>query len=245
MDHETNHTEDFFRDLREIVNNYHGGKHPKLDLDLDYASSSDERKLNDVLKEIKKERDRQDIAWGVRDLPIDTWIAVLAKQFGQASACALDKDMDGFRHQLIQVAAVAVAAIEQHDAAMNIEPRDLVGVSPCPGPDACNHRKILVINASNLSVTNDCIVGDTMDEFADGGYTHIQSGQTVYEAELTDGGLKFGACVGRMAEKDGTIYAMDVEYSQGICGDGIAILKDGVQMTPEEIIQALRVTTDE
>lgn len=31
------------------------------------------------------------------------------------------------------------------------------------------------------------------------------------------------------------------EYSQGVCGDGVAILKDGEPMTPEEIIKELQV----
>lgn len=30
------------------------------------------------------------------------------------------------------------------------------------------------------------------------------------------------------------------EYSQGICADGAAILKDGVPMTPEEIVRELQ-----
>jgi len=30
------------------------------------------------------------------------------------------------------------------------------------------------------------------------------------------------------------------EYSEGICGDGVAILKDGTMMTPDEIVADLR-----
>jgi len=30
-----------------------------------------------------------------------------------------------------------------------------------------------------------------------------------------------------------------MKYSQGICGDGAAILKDGLPMTPEQIVESL------
>ncbi|MEE9532710.1 MAG: hypothetical protein V3W52_17160 [Syntrophobacteria bacterium] len=70
-----------------------------------------------VLAEVDDERDYQDEKWGVRDLPIDTWFTVLDKQLGQAATCALDRDVEGLRHQLVQVAAVAVAMIEAHDEA--------------------------------------------------------------------------------------------------------------------------------
>jgi len=36
---------------------------------------------------------------------------------------------------------------------------------------------------------------------------------------------------------------MSDEYSQGICSDGAAILKDGQPMAPEEIIMGLRLLT--
>lgn len=34
------------------------------------------------------------------------------------------------------------------------------------------------------------------------------------------------------------------EYSQGICADGAAILKDGVPMTPEEIVRELQSASE-
>lgn len=70
-----------------------------------------------IMDDILEERDRQDAKRGVQNhLPIE-WIAVLTEEVGEASQEALrihfgGKSKDDYRHELVQVAAVAMAMIE-------------------------------------------------------------------------------------------------------------------------------------
>ena len=73
-----------------------------------------------VLAEEGTERVRQDVKWG--GLPgIDRvhgdghYGLVLGEEFGEACESALEGDMDNLRAELIQIAAVAVAWIEEVD----------------------------------------------------------------------------------------------------------------------------------
>jgi hypothetical protein len=69
-----------------------------------------------VLDEVNRERRNQDEEWGAgRQLNPRTWITILGEEFGEVCRADLENDSDGYRAELIQVAAVAVAAVERHD----------------------------------------------------------------------------------------------------------------------------------
>lgn len=69
-----------------------------------------------IILEIQCERHFQDKKWGVdRKLPIGDWMLILHEETGEACQSALQGNMDSFRAEMIQVAAVALAIIESHD----------------------------------------------------------------------------------------------------------------------------------
>ncbi len=71
----------------------------------------------DVLQAIQDERDRQDAKWGAnRYLAQETWLTILMEEVGEAAKAALEDDSGGYAEELVQVAAVAVAALESHRA---------------------------------------------------------------------------------------------------------------------------------
>lgn len=71
-----------------------------------------------ILKEVKEERDRQDRKFGEqpRSLTPSLYIPVLGEEFGEVCRAAIEGDSKNYRTELIQLAAVAVAAIEDYDA---------------------------------------------------------------------------------------------------------------------------------
>lgn len=70
-----------------------------------------------VLQEVAKERERQNTKWGVQRHNPLTWLAILGEEVGEVNKAVLEnifsrKGLEEYRQELIQVAAVAVAAIE-------------------------------------------------------------------------------------------------------------------------------------
>lgn len=68
-----------------------------------------------VLAEVYGERFKQDEKWGVQDHSPDKWHTILMEELGEACEAELEGDSDKWRAEMIQVAAVAVAAIECYD----------------------------------------------------------------------------------------------------------------------------------
>lgn len=73
-----------------------------------------------VLDEVLAERSKQDTKWGMQNHGVMGWILIEAEEFGEAAKEANEvhfrgKDPAAYRAELIQVAAVAVAAIEALD----------------------------------------------------------------------------------------------------------------------------------
>jgi len=77
-------------------------------------------------QEITAERQRQNEKWGEQRHPPLLWLSILGEEYGEACAAANEAHFDGYarsgdwsdyRKELIQVAAVAVAALESLDAA--------------------------------------------------------------------------------------------------------------------------------
>ncbi len=66
-----------------------------------------------ILQRIQDERDRQDIKWGAqRHLAQETWLTILVEEVGEVAESILEGDPVGYSKELVQVAAVAVAALE-------------------------------------------------------------------------------------------------------------------------------------
>jgi len=86
---------------------------------------------NQVLSDVKKERDRQDEKWGVQNHAPAFWLVILGEEFGEVCKAILGLDSVGIRRELIHVAAVAVAAVESLD-------RQGVTREPYPGEEI-NH----------------------------------------------------------------------------------------------------------
>lgn len=73
-----------------------------------------------VIREVIAERARQDELWGIQDHDPYLWLAILTEEVGEVARALLDateehRDVVGYREELIQVAAVAVAMVEAWD----------------------------------------------------------------------------------------------------------------------------------
>ena len=73
-----------------------------------------------VLADVLTERSRQDKKWGEQNHLPAYWMTILGEEFGEACQEALRvefgaKSTDDLRAELIQVAAVAVGAVERLD----------------------------------------------------------------------------------------------------------------------------------
>lgn len=80
---------------------------------------------SDVYFEVAQERNRQDEKWGEQNHHPVEWLAILGEEFGEACKAACEANFAGYEHtgdysqyrsELIQIAAVAIAAIESFDA---------------------------------------------------------------------------------------------------------------------------------
>ncbi len=70
-----------------------------------------------ILQALRDERDRQDMKWGAnRYLAQETWLTILMEEVGEAAKAALEDDLSGYAEELVQVAAVAIAALESYRA---------------------------------------------------------------------------------------------------------------------------------
>jgi NTP pyrophosphatase (non-canonical NTP hydrolase) len=65
-----------------------------------------------VLGEVWAERQRQDEKWGQQDHDAHKWMSILVEEVGEVAKEAFEDDDKNRRAELIQVAAVAVAAVE-------------------------------------------------------------------------------------------------------------------------------------
>lgn len=74
---------------------------------------------SEILAEVAVERDRQDAKWGgtpgVDRRSDPHYAAVLGEEFGEVCEAWLERDVPHLREELVQVAAVAVAWIEEID----------------------------------------------------------------------------------------------------------------------------------
>jgi NTP pyrophosphatase (non-canonical NTP hydrolase) len=68
-----------------------------------------------VLLEVAEERARQDDKWGVQDHSPAWWCVIETEELGEVARAIYEGDLRQTREELVQVAAVAVAAIESID----------------------------------------------------------------------------------------------------------------------------------
>jgi len=73
-----------------------------------------------VLSDIILERKRQDEKWGIQNHDHFTWLSILGEEYGESQKAALEnrfgnKSGDDYRKELIETAAVALAAVECYD----------------------------------------------------------------------------------------------------------------------------------
>lgn len=71
--------------------------------------------MDAILDEIRAERARQDKRWGIQNHHPFKWLTIMGEETGEVAKDALEGYRAGYRKELIQVAAVAVAAIESLD----------------------------------------------------------------------------------------------------------------------------------
>ena len=69
-----------------------------------------------VIWSIKEERARQDKKWGLQTHSPAVWLTILMEEVGEAARTSLEGDPVGYVEELVQVAAVAIAALESHYA---------------------------------------------------------------------------------------------------------------------------------
>lgn len=71
--------------------------------------------MKNILSEIQHERTKQDDKWGEQNHNTNKWLVILGEEYGEVCKASLERDWLQYRKELIQVAAVAVAALESYD----------------------------------------------------------------------------------------------------------------------------------
>jgi len=67
------------------------------------------------LEEVITERASQDVRWGEQNHHPPKWMVILGEEYGEVCKAILEYDMPNYRKEMIQVAAVALAAVESYD----------------------------------------------------------------------------------------------------------------------------------
>lgn len=75
---------------------------------------------DDVGAEIREERRRQDAKWGEQNHAPPYWLSILMEEVGETSMAMLQQKAADYRKELVQIAAVCVAAIESFDRGHNL-----------------------------------------------------------------------------------------------------------------------------
>lgn len=65
-----------------------------------------------LIARILDERRRQDEKWGQQDHSVNVWHAILSEEVGEVARAILEGDVKAYAKELVQVAAVAMAAVE-------------------------------------------------------------------------------------------------------------------------------------
>jgi NTP pyrophosphatase (non-canonical NTP hydrolase) len=68
-----------------------------------------------IFADIDSEREKQLDQWGDQRHSSHTWVTILVEEIGEAAQAALKGQLENWRLEMIQIAAVAVAALEDFD----------------------------------------------------------------------------------------------------------------------------------
>ena len=66
----------------------------------------------EVLAAIESERDYQDKLWGVQNHLPEHWVTILMEEVGEVAKAVLENNTSEYVDEMIQVAAVVIAALE-------------------------------------------------------------------------------------------------------------------------------------
>ena len=77
---------------------------------------------SEALSSVIHERERQEAKWGEQNHKPETWLVILGEEVGEACEATLEMDWNAYRAEMVQVAAVAVAAVEACDRALGVPP---------------------------------------------------------------------------------------------------------------------------
>lgn len=77
-----------------------------------------------AIKEIVTERERQDKKWGIQTHDPIEWFSILGEEYGEVAQEVNrnyfgEKSLDDYRKEMVQVAAVALAALEDMERQAN------------------------------------------------------------------------------------------------------------------------------
>ena len=80
----------------------------------------DKQRQEEIFNKVFEERKNQDAKWGEQNHEPYKWMAILGEEVGESNKAVLENDfgngsLDDYRKEMIQVAAVAIAAIESFD----------------------------------------------------------------------------------------------------------------------------------
>jgi len=64
---------------------------------------------------VKYELERQERKWGEQNHSQADWFVILGEEVGEVARAIFEKQTDNYREELIQVAAVCMAALENYD----------------------------------------------------------------------------------------------------------------------------------
>jgi len=71
--------------------------------------------MDNIFDQVKEERIRQDKLWGIQSHDIEKWAIILGEEYGEFCKDIVDGRIEHAREELVQVAAVAVAALQSMD----------------------------------------------------------------------------------------------------------------------------------
>lgn len=69
-------------------------------------------KMARVLGEVYAERNDQHVKWGEQNHDPAYWVSILGEEFGEVCRAVQSGDMENYREELIQLAAVAAQMVE-------------------------------------------------------------------------------------------------------------------------------------
>jgi len=77
-----------------------------------YCFDNRDSKVNNISIDICKELKNQENKWGIQNHDPYKWMSILMEEVGEASKAILEQNLENYKEELIQVAAVAISAID-------------------------------------------------------------------------------------------------------------------------------------